>query len=101
MTFRTGSLIGILFAMGLSTTTAQLQSARLFSDRVVLQRNVEVPVWGTVASGMDVTVAFDGDTKRTTTDASGQWQVTFAFRFAGGRTSSRCIPPVARGPWMM
>lgn len=84
MILRTVFFLGLLFAMAPSTTTAQLQPAQLFSDGVVLQRNVEVPVWGTAAPGLEVTVAFDGDTERTTTDASGQWQVTFAPRSAGG-----------------
>lgn len=63
---------------------AQLQPARLFTDGAVLQRSAQIPVWGRAGADAEVHVAFDGATERTTANPSGQWQVTFDSRPAGG-----------------
>jgi len=48
----------------------------LFSNNAVLQRNINVPVWGTGISGNQVSVNFNGQLKSTTIDANGEWMVT-------------------------
>jgi len=55
---------------------ADVRVSGLFSDAVILQRERPVPVWGWAEPGENVTVEFAGQTKVTTTDASGNWQVT-------------------------
>lgn len=47
----------------------------LFSDHLVLQRNVKVPVWGWSSPGTTVTVAFAGQTKTAVAQADGKWVV--------------------------
>ena len=47
-----------------------------FTDNMVLQRDMPVPVWGTAQSGETVTVSFGGQTKRCTADTNGCWSVT-------------------------
>ena len=47
----------------------------LFSDHVVLQRHVRVPVWGWANPGSRVTVSFAAQTKSTTAGADGKWLV--------------------------
>ena len=47
----------------------------LFNDRMVLQRDKPVPVWGRAKAGEAVTVAFAGQQKSTVTNASGKWEV--------------------------
>jgi sialate O-acetylesterase len=47
----------------------------MFSDHAVLQRNMAVPVWGTASPGEQVTVEFDGQSKTTNADGSGDWMI--------------------------
>jgi sialate O-acetylesterase len=49
--------------------------APLFQDGAVLQREKPVPVWGHASAGKPVIVTFAGQTKTTTADAAGRWQV--------------------------
>ena len=66
------------------TLWAAIRMHRLFSDGLVLQRNMEVPVWGWSEPGQIVNVCLqsvEGKAKKTpitytaTADASGKWQV--------------------------
>jgi len=52
-----------------------LRSDRMFSDHMVLQRGMVVPVWGTAAPGETVTVSIRDQEKTTTADADGKWMV--------------------------
>jgi sialate O-acetylesterase len=52
---------------------ADLRPAALFSDGMVLQRDMAVPIWGWADPGEQVTVAFVGQTKSAVTDATGRW----------------------------
>lgn len=54
---------------------AEVQLASPFSDHMVLQREMAVPVWGTAAPGEKVTVAFAGQTVSATAGADGKWMV--------------------------
>ena len=49
----------------------------VFSDHMVLQRDVSLPVWGTAAVGHRVTVEFAGQAVSTLADADGKWSVQF------------------------
>jgi sialate O-acetylesterase len=57
---------------------ADLRVSSLFTDGMVLQRDVEVSIWGTAASGSRVTVTTPGGSFRETTDAGGVWKVRMA-----------------------
>ena len=46
-----------------------------FSDGMVLQRDMKVPVWGTAAPSARVTVSFAGQTAETTAGTNGVWRV--------------------------
>lgn len=46
---------------------------KMFSDHMVLQRDLSVPVWGTASPDEAVTVAFRGQTKQATADKDGKW----------------------------
>lgn len=59
---------------------AQFASAKvvpnpLFSDNMVLQRDMKVPIWGTADPGEKVTVEFAGQKKETEADEDGNWIV--------------------------
>jgi sialate O-acetylesterase len=57
-----------------ATLRAEVKPHALFSDGAVLQRGIEVPVWGTAGDGEKVTVRFAGQTV-TTTASKGEWKV--------------------------
>ncbi len=59
-----------------SAIAGELAPAPLFTDGLVLQRDLPVAVWGAATPGEKVTVEFAGQSKSTTADASARWQVT-------------------------
>ena len=62
---------------------AQVKPVSLFSDNMVLQRETNVPVWGTASEGESITVEFEGQ-KLTTTAKEGKWKVILKPLKAGG-----------------
>jgi sialate O-acetylesterase len=63
---------------------ATVKVARIFSDNMVLQRDINVPIWGTANSGEEITVTIDGLSLTTRADANGQWSVSLPTFKAGG-----------------
>ena len=63
---------------------AEVKPSTLFSDHMVLQSGMVVPVWGTADAGEKVTVSIEGQSKAATADASGKWTVRLAKLKAGG-----------------
>jgi sialate O-acetylesterase len=59
----------------LTTTHAAVQMPSIFTDHMVLQRDLPVPVWGKASPGEEVTVEFAGQKKTTKADATGKWMV--------------------------
>lgn len=55
---------------------AKLALASIFSDHMVLQREIKAPVWGTASPGAEVTVQLGEEKKSTAADEKGQWQLT-------------------------
>lgn len=54
---------------------ADVSLPAIFSDHMVLQRDVRVPVWGTAAPGEKIVVEFSGQSVSATAGADGKWQV--------------------------
>lgn len=57
---------------------AEVKLAKPFTPHMVLQRGMDVPVWGTAAPGEKVTVTFSGQSKSATADDKGAWRVKLA-----------------------
>ncbi len=55
--------------------TADVTVAPVFTDKMILQRGLPVPVWGTAAPGEKVSVSFAGQKRETAADDKGQWMV--------------------------
>lgn len=53
-----------------------LEVASPFTDHMVIQRDMPVPVWGTADPGEKVDVQFAGQVKTTTADAKGKWMMS-------------------------
>ncbi|MCX6216018.1 sialate O-acetylesterase [Spirosoma sp.] len=63
---------------------AQIRLPKLISDGMVLQRDAKLKVWGWDKPGKKIALRFKSKTYKTTTDASGKWQVTLPPIPAGG-----------------
>ena len=76
------SVVGIAFAGALMVVgllagpaAADVTVDKMFSDHMVLQRDMAVPVWGMAAPGEKVTVAFGDQKKTAEADKDGKWLV--------------------------
>jgi sialate O-acetylesterase len=63
---------------------AEVKLPTVFSDHMVLQREMPVPVWGTAAPSEKVVVRFLGQEVAATADKDGKWSVKLAALKAGG-----------------
>ncbi len=73
----------LLFAFG-KWANADVTLPKLFADHAVLQRDVELPVWGWAAPGELVTVSIAAQTLKTKAGKDGKWQLRLAPHAAGG-----------------
>jgi sialate O-acetylesterase len=66
-----------LFALAFAAPRAgaEVSLPSIFSDHMVLQKNLPVPVWGWADPGEKVTVSIAGQTRTATADASGRWSL--------------------------
>ena len=55
--------------------TSEVKPSHLFSDHMVLQSGMQVPVWGTAGAGQKIKVLFAGQQKTTTADEYGLWNI--------------------------
>lgn len=76
--------LSLAFLLLFSVVSATVSVPNLFTDHMVLQRDLENPVWGKAAPGEAVTVAIAGQTHRTTANNQGEWRITLDPLPAGG-----------------
>ncbi|MDF1862868.1 MAG: sialate O-acetylesterase [Verrucomicrobiales bacterium] len=65
----------VTLALSASIAKAELKLPSIFGHHMVLQRDLENPVWGWADPGTDVSVTFAGKTVTAKADADGQWKV--------------------------
>ncbi|MEI6168439.1 MAG: sialate O-acetylesterase [bacterium] len=75
---RYGLAIGVVLAGLVGSANAELRLPKVFSDHMVLQRDLATPVWGWADPGEAVTVTFAGQSLAATADKTGRWQVRLA-----------------------
>jgi sialate O-acetylesterase len=83
------SLPVALLLLAICLTKAAAQEARpflspMFTDNMVLQRNISVPVWGWTDPGKEVTVSIAGKRARVTAGADGKWMAKIGPLPVGG-----------------
>ncbi|HWB27532.1 MAG TPA: sialate O-acetylesterase [Chitinophagaceae bacterium] len=66
-------LVNILF-LDVITALANVKPSSLFSDNMVLQKGVTVPIWGKAANGEKITVSLNGQSVSTVA-VNGKWMV--------------------------
>ena len=69
-------MVGVVFCA--FTAQAEVTVSKVFGDHMVLQRDIEVPVWGWADPGEEATVEFAGQKKSAKADKSGKWTVRLA-----------------------
>jgi len=74
-------IAGLFAAAGVG---AVVTVTNTFSNNMVLQRSMPVPIWGKAASGEQVTVTLNGKSKTVTTPSNGAWKVVLDSMAAGG-----------------
>lgn len=65
----------LAFLMFATIAQAKVVVPMPFTDHMVLQRNMPVPIWGTAAAGEKVKLSFNGQTKSTVTGTNGKWRI--------------------------
>ena len=68
----------------ISESLANVTLPKIFTDSMVLQRDVKVPVWGWADKGEKVTATFAGKKYSAVPDAQGKWVVYLEPLAAGG-----------------
>ena len=68
-------LVSLAFACSSSIAWADVSLSSLFSDHMVLQRNIKVPVWGKALAGEEITVEFRNQSHQAKADSVGKWAV--------------------------
>ncbi len=71
---RAAAVIALLSLLALCAN-ADVTLNGMFKDNMVLQRGIEVPVWGSAEPGEQVTVSSCGQTENATTGEDGKWMV--------------------------
>src|SRR5690606_8603413 len=66
------------------SVAAEVRLPRLLSDGVVLQRDVQVAVWGFADEGEAITVLLDGEAVASGTAEDGRWHLLLPAQPAGG-----------------
>ena len=77
-----------------SLAQADVRLPRIFSDHMVLQRDLAVNVWGWAEPGEKVTVLFDGQAVSATADAKGEWRVKLEAMKANATPRDVTVKPI-------
>jgi len=80
-------VMALAFAGTIHAAETPLQLNGLFSDGMVVQRNVPIPVWGLAQPGSTVSVHFGKVVKTATADDTGHWKVVLEAQPASSEPS--------------
>jgi len=79
------STVTLFLAAACTTVSlAEVKVPPVFSDHMVLQRDLAAPVWGTAEAGEEVAVSIAGQSHTAKADAEGNWSVKLEPLKAGG-----------------
>lgn len=76
--------MALLLTMGSQPVMAKVRLPKLVSDKMVLQRDTDLKIWGWADAGEKVTVRLMGNHYETEADKDGNWMVTLPPQKAGG-----------------
>jgi sialate O-acetylesterase len=81
---RVVSFVILILFLSTVVAIAQLSLPRIFSDHMVLQRGIDIPIWGTAPTGIRITAELAGVRVTTVTKESGKWMIRLPSLQAGG-----------------
>ena len=70
--------------LGKALFSADLWLPSVFSDHMVLQRDMSIPIWGTALAGKEIKITLAGKSASCTADEDGKWRINFPALPAGG-----------------
>ncbi len=76
-------ILGVISLMG-TVSFAAVKPHSLFTDNMVLQRGVEIPIWGTADPGESVVVQLQEQKVSTEASEDGKWEMSLDPMEAGG-----------------
>ena len=85
MRLRSLSLFALWTTLFGGVAVADVKMPAVFSDHMVVQSGMPMPVWGWADPGEQVTVTLGEQTETAAADAGGKWSVKLAAMKAGGR----------------
>ena len=77
------TILFLIFIIATSTF-CQVKLPKLISDGMVLQRDINVRIWGWASDGEKITIHFVDSTYQTNTNQNGEWEVELSKLKAGG-----------------
>ena len=77
-------LVSCFFLLFAAAVSAEVKPAALFSDHMVLQSGMSVPVWGMADPGEVVKVTLNGQSQSATAGPDGKWMVRLSKLKVGG-----------------
>ncbi|MEN8247669.1 MAG: sialate O-acetylesterase [Bacteroidota bacterium] len=75
MTYPNRIIILLVVLLLSNSLIAQVQTHKLFTDNMIIQSGIEVPVWGIAPVGEKVTVQFDKKKYKSKSNSQGEWEV--------------------------
>lgn len=84
-------LTATLLTCAANSVQADARLSGIFSDAMVLQQGIPLPVWGWADAGEQVTIAIANQKASTTADKDGKWRVTLEPLKADGNSTSITI----------
>lgn len=81
-----GTSAFVLLFVQAARLDADVKLPSLFKDNMVLQRGIQLPVWGTAEPGEAVTVSIGRQTVKAVADADGRWSVKLTPSSRGYRS---------------
>ncbi len=70
---RSLALTGIVICFFAAYASAEIKLPPLFADHMVIQRDLQTPIWGTAAPNEKITIEIARQTVSTTADGAGKW----------------------------
>ena len=74
----------LLVSCQLPQSATNIKPAKLFTDHMVLQREIPVNIWGSSSPNGKVNIEFNGQNQTTVSDENGNWKATLNPMEAGG-----------------
>ena len=75
------ALLSILLVFSTQEGRTEIKLPNVIGSGMVLQRDMQVPVWGWADAGEEITVSFAGQKKTTKTNKEGKWIVKLTPSF--------------------